>query len=37
MSTSIFNEHADMALNLIDLERYPIGDLDQGEGALFLK
>lgn len=26
-----------MALNLVDLERYPIDDLSQGEGAEFLK
>jgi len=26
----------DMALNLVDLDRFPIADLDQGEGAQFL-
>ena len=26
-----------MTLNLIDLDRYPIGDLDQGEGAALLE
>ena len=30
-------EHDDMALNLVDLDRYPISDLDQGEGAAFLQ
>lgn len=28
--------YADMALELVDLERYPIEDLDQGKGAQFL-
>ena len=28
--------HADMALDLVDLARYPIDDLDHGRGALFL-
>ena len=28
---------ADMALNLVDLARFPIADLDSGEGAAFLK
>ncbi len=32
-----FTKHSDMALNLVDLERYPIEDLNQGEGAEFLK
>ncbi|MGI9351559.1 MAG: HalD/BesD family halogenase [Rhizobiaceae bacterium] len=32
-----FGKHPDMALNLIDLERYPIEDLDRGKGAEFLK
>ena len=30
-------EHVDMALNLVDLESYPIGDLEQGAGAAFLQ
>ena len=37
MPLNTFSDHADMALNLIDLQRYPISDLDQGEGAEFLK
>ncbi len=32
-----FNQHADMALNLIDLDRYPIADMNQGVGAEFLQ
>jgi hypothetical protein len=36
MQTGIFHEHADMALNLVDLKRYPIEYLDHGEGAVFL-
>ncbi len=28
--------NADIALTLVDLKRYPIADLDQGEGAAFL-
>ncbi|MES0885226.1 HalD/BesD family halogenase [Roseibium sp. SCP14] len=32
-----FNGHLDMALNLIDLDRYPIADLSQGRGAEFLR
>ncbi len=32
-----FTKHSDMVLNLVDLERYPIEDLNQGEGAEFLK
>lgn len=31
-----FDPQKDMALNLVDLERYPIDDLDQGRGAEFL-
>lgn len=31
-----FNRHADMALNLVDLDRYPIADLSHGKGAAFL-
>lgn len=37
MQTNALCEHSDMALNLIDIERYPISDLDQGEGAEFLE
>ena len=33
--THLYTE-TDMALNLIDLARYPIADLDNGEGATFL-
>ncbi|MGE4609797.1 MAG: hypothetical protein AAED33_00050 [Paracoccaceae bacterium] len=29
-------EHADMALKLVDLTRYPIEDISQGKGATFL-
>ncbi len=29
-------QHQDMALNLIDLERYPISDISKGDGADFL-
>ena len=36
MSDHNFSNQSDMALNLIDLDRYPILDLDQGEGAKFL-
>ena len=36
MLTNTFCEHPDMALNLIDLKRYPIECLDHGEGAVFL-
>lgn len=32
-----FSSHTDMALNLVDLDRYPIADLSQGIGAEFLK
>ena len=37
MAPARFTEHADMALNLVDLARYPIADLDRGEGAAFLE
>lgn len=36
MLTNTLCEHPDMALNLIDLKRYPIECLDHGEGAVFL-
>ena len=36
MTKKKFCEHADMALNLVDLDRYPIMDLEQGQGAAFL-
>ena len=29
-------KQADMALHVVDLERYPIADLSQGDGAAFL-
>jgi len=32
-----FTKYSDMALNLVDLQRYPIDDLSQGDGAEFLK
>lgn len=32
-----FTKHSDMALNLVDLQRYPIDDLSHGDGAAFLK
>jgi hypothetical protein len=34
---SILGNHSDMALNLVDLERFPIADLDSGAGAALLK
>ena len=37
MQTNTLCKHPDMALNLIDLERYPISDLDHGDGAAFLQ
>lgn len=37
MQINTLCEHTDMALNLIDLQRYPISDLDHGEGAAFLQ
>jgi len=37
MTNRSFNDCTDMALNLVDLERYPIADLDRGEGAAFLR
>lgn len=36
MDQATFKTHSDMVLNLVDLERYPIADLDQGPGANFL-
>lgn len=36
MTIDTFADYSDMALNLVDLDRYPIADLDQGEGAAFL-
>ena len=32
-----FSTQSDMALNLVDLDRYPIEDMDHGPGAAFLK
>jgi len=32
-----FTTHGDMALNLVDLEKYPIENLEFGDGAKFLK
>ena len=32
-----FTTHGDMALNLVDLEKYPIKNLEFGDGAKFLK
>ncbi|SLN63816.1 HalD/BesD family halogenase [Ruegeria meonggei] len=37
MSKTDLGTDADMALNLVDLARYPIADLETGEGAEFLK
>jgi hypothetical protein len=37
MQMNTLCDHTDMALNLIDLKRYPISDLDHGEGAAFLQ
>ncbi len=37
MSKTDPSAETDMALNLVDLARYPIGDLDTGAGATFLK
>jgi len=37
MTTSNLGASPDMALNLVDLARYPIADLDSGDGAAFLK
>ena len=37
MKSDILKQHSDMALNLVDLERYPITDISQGEGAEFLQ
>ncbi|MEB8389440.1 hypothetical protein OO012_19680 [Rhodobacteraceae bacterium KMM 6894] len=37
MTTSNLGASSDMALNLVDLARYPIADLDSGDGAAFLK
>ena len=36
MNLDPFSKHNDMALNLVDLHRYPISDLNQAEGAEFL-
>ena len=36
MTAETVIKHADMALNLVDLDRYPIADVSQGEGAVFL-
>ncbi|MGI9374255.1 MAG: HalD/BesD family halogenase [Hyphomicrobiales bacterium] len=37
MAANRLTQHADIALNLVDLERYPIADLSQGTGAAFLR
>lgn len=37
MSKVNLGTETDMAMNLVDLERFPIADLDTGEGAVFLK
>ena len=37
MAAGISERHTDVALELIDLDRYPIADISQGEGAQFLK
>ncbi len=37
MSKTHPGSEADMALNLVDLARYPIADLESGAGAVFLK
>jgi hypothetical protein len=37
MTKNGLKTEADMALNLVDLARYPIADLDSGAGAAFLK
>lgn len=37
MAGGFLNENNDLALNLVDLDRYPIDDLDQGRGAEFLR
>lgn len=37
MTDSCFQNDRDMALNLVDLERYPIEDLEHGAGAEFLR
>lgn len=37
MTKHAFIQNPDMALNLVDLEHFPIEDLDQGKGAAFLK
>ena len=36
MTIDTFSQHNDMALNLIDLNRYPISNLNQTDGAAFL-
>jgi hypothetical protein len=36
MTLENLTRHSDMALNLVDLDRYPISDITQGEGAEFL-
>ena len=37
MDRTTLDAQADMALNLVDLDRFPIDDLDRGRGAEFLK
>lgn len=36
LSMKIENSHEDIALRLVDLDQYPIADLDRGAGAAFL-
>ena len=37
MAEAIGNPQRDIALELVDLDRFPIADLDRGAGAVFLK
>ena len=37
MTEAARQRHADMAFELVDLQRYPIHDLDEGAGATFLE
>lgn len=36
MTTHSFNDHDDMAMNLIDIDRYPISELNHAKASLFL-
>ena len=36
MQGRLVMKQADMALHVVDLERYPIADLSQGDGSAFL-